>query len=212
MSEFQTGVGAIILAAGASTRMGEPKQLLRFDGSTLLRCAAHAALGSDCQTVVVVTGANAERVREEVSDLPVAVAHNEQWSEGMGASVRVGVEALEKEGARVLAAVLMPCDQPHLSSEVLNRLIEAHQTSGKAIVVSGYEEVWGVPMLFARSLWPELRELGGKGGAQSVALRHAEKVECVPFPDGARDIDTRDDYERLLAINPREKFRLSLRG
>lgn len=196
--------GAIILAAGASTRMGEPKQLLPFEGSILVRRACDAALASRCEPVVVVLGANASRIAQEVQSPLVIVVHNERWSEGMGTSVRVGLEALEASDSKQVleAAVLLPCDQPHLSSEVLNGLIDAHHASGKPIVVSGYEGVWGVPMLFARSLWPELLALGGSRGAQSIALRHAEEVECVPFPLGALDVDTRDDYERLLAANP----------
>lgn len=202
MNKSSSGVGAVILAAGASTRMGQPKQLLPFEGRSLLRGAADAALASKCDQVVVVLGANALRVREEVEDLPVLVALNAQWSEGMSASVRAGLKALEASeesaGELLRAAVLLPCDQPHLSAEVLNRLIGAHAASGKAIVVSGYEDIWGVPMLFGRELWPELLALNGKRGAQSVALRHPGEVECVPFSLGALDLDTRDDYERLL--------------
>ena len=195
-------IGAIILAAGASTRLGEPKQLLPFEGSTLLRRACDAALASRCEPVVVVLGANAARIAQEIESLPVLVAHNERWSEGMGLSVRVGVEHLEAQLQVLEAAVLLPCDQPHLSWEILNGLIDAHATSGKPIVVSGYEDTWGVPMLFARSLWPELRELSGSRGAQSVARRHVEQIECVPFPLGALDIDTREGYERLLSASP----------
>ncbi len=203
----QTGVAAILLAAGASSRMGEPKQLLLFEGQTLLRRAVDAALASSCQQVVVVLGANAERVREEVSELPVEVVFNERWSEGMGSSVRAGLESLAVANDEGLGAVvLLPCDQPHLSCDVLNGLIEAHHASGKSIIVSGYNDIWGVPMLFARELWPELRELNGKRGAQSVARRHAKNVECVPFPGGAFDLDTREDYARLLAGRAAMKF------
>lgn len=191
-------IGAIILAAGASTRLGEPKQLLPFEGSTLLRRACDAALASRCETVVVVLGANAARIAGEVESLPVLVAHNQRWSEGMGLSVRVGVEALEAQPQVLEAAVLMPCDQPHLSAEILNGLVDAHHASRRPVVVSEYEGTWGVPMLFARALWPELLALGGSRGAQSVARRHAEQVECVPFPLGALDVDTREGYEALL--------------
>ncbi|PQV62928.1 molybdenum cofactor cytidylyltransferase [Abditibacterium utsteinense] len=201
MSEEKADVGTIILAAGAASRMGQPKQLLPFKGRSLLRRMTDAALASKSQTIVVVVGANAERVRQDIENLPVLIALNDHWHQGMGTSVRAGLEALERadgEG-KLGAAVLMPCDQPHLGPETLNRLIDAHRVTGKPIVVSGYSDIWGTPMLFARSLWPELQELDAKRGAQSVALRHAEAVECVPFPLGAFDLDTRDDYERLLA-------------
>ena len=208
MTNHKIGVAAIILAAGASLRMGEPKQLLLFENRTLLRRAVDAALASCCESVVVVVGANAERVCEEVDELPVEVVFNERWSEGMGSSVRAGLESLSVANDEDLdAVVILPCDQPRLSCDVLNDLIESHQASGKPIIVSGYEEIWGVPMLFARELWPELKLLEGKRGAQSVARRRAEDVECVPFPGGAFDLDTREDYERLLAAHRTEHSR-----
>ena len=191
-------IGAIILAAGASTRLGEPKQLLRFEGSNLLRRACDAALASRCEPVVAVLGANAAHIAGEVESLPVLVAHSERWSEGMSTSVRVGLEALEARPQELAAAENLPCDQPHLRFEILNGLIDAHHASRRPIVVSEYEGVWGVPMLFARALGPDLRALSGSRGAQSVARLHAEQVECVPFPLGALDIDTREGYERLL--------------
>ena len=85
----------------------------------------------------------------------------------------------------------MPCDQPHLSNTVLDGLIEAHETTGKPIVVSGYGGIWDVPMLFARPLWPELKALDGTRGSQSVTLRHAAEVECVPFLPWARSTSIR---------------------
>ena len=99
MREHKARVGAIILAAGASTRMGQPKQLLSFEGRSLLRRAADAALASKCEVVVAVLGANALRVMEEIEDVPVLVALNENWSEGLGASVHAGLELLEKSEA-----------------------------------------------------------------------------------------------------------------
>jgi len=188
-------IGIVILAAGGSARLGEPKQLLALEGRSLLRRTVEAALASRCEPVVVVVGAGGQRMRAELADLPLRIVQNDHWSEGLSTSLRAGLEALEGE---VEAMVFVPCDQPALDAVMLNRLATAHEASGKPIVVSGYGEAWGAPMLIARRFWAELKALRGDRGAQPVAYRHAGEVECVPFPEGACDIDTREDYEALL--------------
>ncbi|MEA3186954.1 MAG: xanthine dehydrogenase accessory factor [Chthoniobacter sp.] len=190
--------GIVILAAGKSARLGEPKQLLPFEGKSLLRRTAETALASRCVQVVVVIGSQEERMRAELAGLPLRIVQNDHWNLGLSTSVRAGLKALEDD---VEAIVFVPCDQPALEAEILNRLVIAHEKSGTPIVVSEYGGVWGAPMLFARSVWGELKALQGDRGAQSVAHRHADEVECVPFPEGACDIDTREDYEALLEGN-----------
>lgn len=192
-------VGAIILAAGASSRLGQPKQLLPFEGQSLLCRVIEAALASRCAPVVVVLGAGAEALREEIGDAPVIVALNADWEQGLSTSIRAGIAALGEADTpdSITAAIIAPCDQPHLSRTVLERLIDVHHATLRPIAVSGYEGIWGTPMLFARALWPELEALQGDRGAKAVALRHAEGVECVPFAAGALDIDTPGDYARL---------------
>ena len=191
-------IGLVILAAGESSRLGEPKQLLNFEGRSLLRRTVETALASSCAPVVVIVGSQGERMRSEISGLPLRIVQNDDWSLGLSTSVRAGLEALENE---VDAIVFVPCDQPALDAVMVNRLVAAHEKSGTPIVVSEYGGVWGAPMLFARSLWGELNALQGDRGAQSVAHRHADKVECVPFPEGACDIDTPADYQALLEGN-----------
>jgi xanthine/CO dehydrogenase XdhC/CoxF family maturation factor/GTP:adenosylcobinamide-phosphate guanylyltransferase len=188
-------VGIVILAAGRSSRLGEPKQLLQLEGKSLLRRTVEAAVASRCDDVAVVIGAGAEQMRAELAKAPVRIIENGQWSKGLSTSVRAGLEALE---AGTDAIIFVPCDQPALDAELLNNLVAAHEKSAKPIVVSVYGEAWGAPMLVARRFWPELKALQGDRGAQPVAYRHPEEVDCVPFPEGACDIDTREDYEALL--------------
>jgi molybdenum cofactor cytidylyltransferase len=111
--------------------------------------------------------------------------------------VRAGLEAIEEE---VDAVIFVPCDQPALDAAMLDSLIAAHEKSGKPIVVSAYGGAWGAPMLVAGRFWPELKALKGDRGAQPVAYAHPDEVESVPFPEGACDIDTREDYEALLNV------------
>lgn len=188
--------GLILLAAGGSARLGRPKQLLPYQGSTLLRNAAQMALSSCCHPVVIVLGAEADACRKELADLSVQITLNDQWARGMGGSIAAGVAALEKSG--VDAAVIMLCDQPGVTAEHIDLLVQTFRASGALIVASEYGGSAGVPALFARSLFPELTSLNLSHGAKPVIARHAGRVATVPFSAAAIDIDTPADYERLL--------------
>ncbi|HEX8748780.1 MAG TPA: nucleotidyltransferase family protein [Pyrinomonadaceae bacterium] len=193
------GVGAVILAAGSSSRMGSPKQTLQFRGKSLLRRAALAALGAGCRPVIVVTGANSEQSRCEFEGLEVREVLNTSWESGMASSVRAGVEGLVIEDAEVSAAVLLLCDQPHVTAEVISALVEAHRATGKAIVASRYGGSFGVPALFSRTLFAELTRLEGKAGAKEIIKRNASEAYFLPFQEGEVDVDTPDDFSRLIA-------------
>jgi molybdenum cofactor cytidylyltransferase len=187
----------MILAAGASTRLGRPKQLLAFRGRTLLRHAAETARASLCRPVVVVLGAFAERLNRELAGLPVTVAMNPQWNEGMSSSIRAGLKALAPEREGPDAVVIMLCDQPLVSAQFLDRLVAVRQTSGKGIVAAEYGGEAGVPALFSRAYFPELAALSGCRGAKPVIARHAKYTERIPLPEAALDIDRQEDVQRL---------------
>jgi molybdenum cofactor cytidylyltransferase len=194
-----TGVGAVILAAGASSRMGTPKQLLQYRGQTLLRRAALTALEAGCSPVVVVTGAHAEQFRAELRGLDVLEAKNPQWESGMGSSVRAGVEALVGADANAVAVILMLCDQPFVTPKIVAGLVAAHRATGSPIVASQYGESFGVPALFSRSIFAELAGLKGGSGAKQVIKGHASEAHFVSFAMGEIDVDTPDDFARLLS-------------
>lgn len=196
-------IGAVILAAGASTRMGTPKQLLEYRGETLLRRAAHAALKAGCSPVVVVMGAHAELLREELRGLDVLEAKNPHWASGMGSSVRVGVEAVVEADAGVAAVVLMLCDQPFVTSEVVAGLVATYRKSARPIVASQYGGSFGVPALFSKSFLEELARLEDGAGAKQIIQRHLPQVHLLPFPGGETDVDTPEDFARLLSPNER---------
>ena len=190
-------VGAVILAAGSSSRMGRPKQTLQFRGMSLLRRAATAALDAKCCPVVMVTGAHAELSRREVDQLDVHEAFNPNWETGMGSSVRAGIERLISINADVAAAVLLLCDQPHVTSAIVSSLLAACHTTGKSIIASAYGESFGVPALFSRTLFTELTQLAGSSGAKEIIKRHASETHFLPFPEGEVDVDTPDDFSGL---------------
>ena len=191
-------VGAVILAAGSSSRMGTPKQTLQFEGNSLLRRATLAALDAGCSPVVVVTGAHAELCRREFDRLDVREAFNVDWETGMASSVRTGIEHLVNMDAGIAAAVLLLCDQPHVSADVISGLLEARRATGKQVIASSYGGSFGVPALFSKCLFNELTQLEGRSGAKEIIKRHASEAHFLPFPEGGVDVDTPDDFSRLI--------------
>ncbi len=193
----QPTVAIIILAAGASTRMGTPKQLLVYRGRSLLRHITEIAVDSICQPVVVVLGANAEKIRSQVSQLPIQVVENLQWTEGMSASIRVGIQLLNSLPDNIEAVVLALCDQPFLSTQIINQLVEAYRSTRKPLIASEYAGTLGVPALFDRCLFPELIALKEAEGAKQIIKKYTDNIFRFPFPEGAIDIDTPKEYEWL---------------
>lgn len=192
-------VAIILLAAGASTRMGRPKLLLKYGSRNFLRHAAEMASASVCRPILVVFGAYANQLQSEIDDLPVQQVMNERWADGMGSSIRAGLEALEhcdREGISK-AVVLMLCDQPCVTAAVINHLVRVFRSSSKGIVASEYGGTVGVPALFAREYFAALGALSGSAGAKQIIAAHASEVMRVPFPQGATDVDTPEDYLHL---------------
>lgn len=189
--------GLMLLAAGGSSRLGHPKQLLPYRGRTLLRHAAQTALLSQCRPVVVVLGAQPDRLRPELDGLKVLVVDNPDWEQGMGSSIRAGMAALELSAPDLAGVVLMLCDQPLLTPLSLNALVQAHADTGPPLVVSEYGGTRGVPAFFSHGLFPELRALTGAQGAKPLIVRYASEAVALPLPAGVWDVDTAEDYERL---------------
>ena len=186
-------VGILILAAGGSSRLGEPKQLLKFRGETLIRRAVDAALASNCRPVVVVLGANAELIEREIRG-EVKIIHNSRWCEGMGTSIALGIAAMEVESD---AAILTLCDQPLITPEILNFFAAK---AGSDLVVAEYNGTIGVPALFGKEFFPELRALNGKEGAKKILIKNEVRIVRLPCAQAAIDIDTAEDFQRLQSF------------
>ena len=191
-------VGAVILAAGSSSRMGSPKQTLQFEGHSLLRRTTLAALDASCRPVVVVTGANAELCRRELDQLDVREAFNPDWETGMASSIRAGIEGLVSMEPDIAAAVLLLGDQPHVTSDVISSLVAAHHVNGRPVIASAYGGSFGVPALFSRMLFAELAQLKGTSGAKEIIKRHASEAHFLSFPEGEVDVDTPHDFSNLV--------------
>lgn len=191
-------MGVVVLAAGGSRRMPGPKQLLRFRGVTLLRHAAQTAVAARCGPVVVVLGAAAlaKQLRFELVDLAVSVVDNHKWKDGMSSSIRAGIEALEAAGSAD-AVLLMTCDQPYVTTKVLEQLVAAFHQSHPPAVACAYAGTVGVPALFDRALFAELKALEHDQGAKRILERHLPRIGRIPFEQGAVDIDTPEDVPKL---------------
>lgn len=197
LKSTESNIAIIILAAGASTRMGTPKQLLLYRGCSLLRQTIETAMASVCQPVVVVLGANAQQISSEVHHPTVTVVENPDWPLGMGSSIRRGILSLETCSQTIDAAVITVCDQPFLSTEIINHLVAAYHSTGKSIVACQYADTLGVPVLFQQIFFSELVTLNESGGAKKLMNKYSKEVFSIPFPLGMIDIDTPRDYQQL---------------
>jgi CTP:molybdopterin cytidylyltransferase MocA len=189
-----SSTACIILAAGGSTRLGLPKQLLQLEQKSLLRRACETALDLDVAEVVVVLGFEMDRMKRELNDLPVKVLPNQRWKEGIASSIRVGVEALPHS---IDAAMVILCDQPFVPPAHLRRLIEACSVQ-TPIAATAYPNAPGVPACFARVVFPELLSLEGDAGAKRIIAHHRHEVAEFPCPEASIDIDTLADYQNHL--------------
>lgn len=189
-------IGGLLLAAGGSSRLGQPKQLLKFKGKTLLRHAAEALASSMCDPVVVVLGAEIERSAAEIEGLGGTTCLNANWRSGMSSSISVGLAKLIEISPDLDAVLISLCDQPFVSAEMLNRFGEKFAATNAAVVAAAYNGVTGVPALFSRELFGELSRLDGDKGARGL-IRSRPGVENINLPEAAFDVDTADDAFEL---------------
>jgi len=188
----------IILAAGNSTRFGSSKQLLRFNGKTLLQHAIDEATGADANPVVVVVGANANEVSASIDTTAIEIALNNRWEEGMASGIVAGVRKANSLNDHVHNMIIAVCDQPFISSALFKQLYQTQKESNKGIVACSYADTIGTPVLFTQKYFGHLLALQGDEGAKKLLTTDATDVSTVDFPNGNFDIDTETDYQELL--------------
>ncbi len=188
--------GVILLAAGSSSRLGRPKQLINYQGKTLLQHSIEAAHHSAADVLIVVLGCNADLIQTHIESQEVSVLVHAHWKDGMSSSMQCGLRHLI-ETRQVDQVVLMLCDQPFVHQGLLDQLMLDKQTSGKGIIACSYAGTVGVPALFDQKYFSELLALKGTEGAKKVILNHQEDTFLVDFPLGAVDLDTEEDVQKF---------------
>ncbi len=189
-------IGVIILAAGTSKRLGQPKQLVSFRGKNLLQHSIDCTENLTLVSKILVLGANAEKVKREINSKSFQTVINERWEEGMASSVRIGVEKSITMIPNLEAILILVSDQPFVSKELLHKMIKLYK-SESSNVVCRYGEGKGVPALFGSKYFNELLQLKGDHGARKIIQDHEEMQSIVTFDQGNFDVDTPEDLERL---------------
>jgi len=184
----------VLLAAGSASRYGSAKQLLPIDGEPMVRRATLAALQIGAR-LLVVTGAHAAAVEAALAGLPLELLHNPDWEQGMGGSIGC---AFRHIGQSSPASLVLLADQPQVGAGELQRLVDAGQRMPGRIIAANHGALLGPPCLFPQRWYPELAALSGPQGARGLLQKHAAEVEPLPLPQAAADIDTPEDYRRLL--------------
>ena len=189
-------IAGIILAAGASSRFGEPKQVLDWKGETFVKAVAKTALNSGLSPVIVVTGANAEQVESAVADINVGVVRNTNWNSGQGSSIKAGLDILPPECGGV---IFLLADQPQVDTSIIQALKEKHAEGLHPIVAPMVLDRRANPVLFDRVTFPDLMEIEGDTGGRAIFHKH--RVEYLPWHDDSLllDVDTPENYQRLIS-------------
>jgi len=192
-----SSTGVIILAAGNSSRLGRPKQLLPYRGKTLLTHVVAEVQAAELWPVVVVTGAFHIEVGDSLRGQSVEIVFNPAWEMGMASGIVAGLSNMLSLHPDVDAVIIAVCDQPFISSALFLQLINTHDASGKGIIACAYADSVGTPVLFGRSYFEQLLALAGSEGAKKLLKQYPDDLATIAFPDGQIDVDTWEDAEKL---------------
>src|SRR5271155_2389659 len=196
VANMKPRIGAVILAAGTSSRMGEAKQLLRLGEATVLNQVVNNVCGSSVDEIVIVLGHQAETIKQSIATESLKVVVNESYRQGMGTSLRAGLSALPSE---VDATLIVLADQPFVRSATFDQIIDHYQQSNAQIVIPMHKGFRGNPVLLDRSVFPEVMALTGDIGCRAIFGNHLEGIAKVPVEDVGilLDLDSKEDFELL---------------
>lgn len=191
-------IAIVILAAGASSRMGSPKQLLKWGNDSLLNHAINIALRAHASEVIVVLGANYELIEKEIEHHAITVLKNAEWNLGLGKSIAYAAEHVLKSKSKTQGILFTLGDQPLIGSDFLNKMIQGFSPDESQIVASVYKnDKKGVPVLFDSVYFEELSKLIADNGAKQLLQVHKPFVKTLKPPMENKDIDTPEDYNNL---------------
>jgi len=191
--------GLLVLAAGQSKRLGRPKQLLEFEGQSLLNRLLGILKKSSNHPIGLVLGANALLIEQQLTETNIHVIVNPDWEEGMASSIRLGVQEMTQHLPGLDGLMILVCDQPHITENQIKSLFQLQQEKDLPLAASYYSGVVGTPVLFHRSIFADLLSLKGDIGAKSVIQQREKEVARLDFEKGMIDIDKPEDYEQLIS-------------
>lgn len=199
MKNKQSHIAIAILAAGASSRMGTPKQLLKWGSNTLLTHAIKQALATKVKQVVVVLGSNYSLIQPQISTYPITVLKNEEWEQGIGTSIACVSKYLSNTKITPEAILITLADQPLISSTYLKKIIKSFTPNKNQIIASLYDDGnKGVPVLFDKIYLKELLLLNEDFGANSIISKNKKNTLSLQVNNVLGDVDTLDDYHNLI--------------
>ena len=198
MSNTSSNIAVVILAAGASTRMRTPKQLLKWNSSTLIEHTIKTALNSSAKEIIVVLGANFESIISKIEQYPITILNNEAWKVGLGKSLAFGINYIKQSNKNFNACLVTLADQPFIDAEFLNTLINEFQPNKKQIIATSYNnEKQGVPVIFDEFYFDELLKLNDDSGAKQLLNKYKSSLKTFKPDIENVDLDTKSDYETL---------------
>lgn len=200
----KSNIAILILAAGDSSRLGTPKQLLKWKNTTLLGHAIETAQELKTSKLIVVLGANYNLISTKINNYEVAVLVNESWEKGLGSSIAFGVNHLLKSDTNFDAVFIILADQPLIDSAYLNKVLDKYEMGKRQIIATSYKGgKQGVPVLFDAIYFEELSQLNDDKGAKVILQKYSKNVSAISADNIVSDIDTLEDYQRLYNINHR---------
>ncbi len=198
MSHLIEHCGVLIVAAGESKRLGTPKQLLQFEGQSLINRLVNIVRDAVQFPITLVLGAAADAIEAQLTDDNLHVVINEEWREGMGSSIRVGLKQMTEMDADMDGVMILVCDQPYLKSESIQSLIHLQQSTGLPMAACFYAGIVGTPAVFHQSMFSDLLKLVGDTGAKKIMKDQMVDVAKLNFEKGVIDIDTMEDYQKII--------------
>lgn len=193
-------IATLIMAAGSSSRMGEPKQLLKWKDTTLIETAISTVLELHCANIMVILGAHYHKIKPIIENYAVKTVYNKNWKKGLGNSIAFGVNHI-KNNYQVEGVLVVLADQPLIHSTYLKGILDIFETDKNQIIATNYQNrKLGVPALFDKSYFQELSSIDGDKGAKSILEKYSDVVITTTLATNVFDIDTEEDYKKLKEL------------
>lgn len=190
-------IGIVIMAAGGSRRMGRPKQLLAFEGISLIQKVIDTSISTQLAPIVLVLGAFEKEIKAALDQHVITIIENPHWESGMAGSLVIGLETILQIDPAIDGVIFMVCDQPFVTKEVIDALINVQAATGFDAAACTYKGKMGTPALLLSTYFTALLQLKGDTGARKILQENSEKVALVNFDAGIFDIDTPEDFQLL---------------